>query len=376
MTGAEQPLVIQYCLSTAWGGLEMVAYEMALKMRADGIATITVGAPDSPLTNKLKDAGLRVETVKPGHKYFSPSALALTRRLVKNENPRAILIQQMADLWHVAPALAGYSDLPVVAISHTLVGVNKKDALHEMLYGRVDRLVALTPIHRDNLAERLPFPRELIEVIPNAVNARKFRPQARSAGFREKILGFDANSVLIGVVSRLDRAKGLIEAVRTAAELKARGLGFKMAIVGEETANEPGTRAALEALVNELGLTDCVVLIGPRSDIEVAMASFDILLMPSPAETFGRVVIEAMASGVPVVASAGGGVPGIVLDGVNGLLFPPLDVSAMARALDRLGRDPEKRRKLAEGGLQSVRDLYETEVVTRRLYGVLGLIPL
>jgi len=86
------------------------------------------------------------------------------------------------------------------------------------------------------------------------------------------------------------------------------------------------------------------------TDIAGVIASFDVLLLPSPAETFGRVLIEAMACGVPIVASGGGGVPDIIRDGETGLLVPPAEVEPLARAIVELNRDPARAARMGEAG--------------------------
>jgi glycosyltransferase involved in cell wall biosynthesis len=143
--------------------------------------------------------------------------------------------------------------------------------------------------------------------------------------------------------------------------------------VGQETAGEPGAKWELENEIGGLGLADHVHLAGHLSDVERAVASFDLLLMPSPAETFGRVVIEAMACGVPVAAAAGGGVPGIIQNGANGVLFEPMNVPAMTAALKDLCLNGEKRARIAAAGLRSVERDYDSDVVARKLFQLLKL---
>jgi 2-deoxystreptamine N-acetyl-D-glucosaminyltransferase/2-deoxystreptamine glucosyltransferase len=86
-----------------------------------------------------------------------------------------------------------------------------------------------------------------------------------------------------------------------------------------------------------------------HSAVPAVLASLDVLVLPSAYEEMGSVLVEAMASGLPVVASAVGGIPEVVRDGETGLLVPPGDVGALAGVLDRLAADPELRARLAEG---------------------------
>lgn len=350
----------------------MVAFETAIKLRRQGVRVVTVCRPDSPLQNKLNAQSQFTISMQPGHKYFSPRAICISRRLIATGKFQAVLIQQMADLWHVVPALTGDDDTRLIAISHTLIGVSKKDLLHEAIYDRLDSVIALTEYHRRNLLEKLPLKPQVVTVIPNAVDAVKFNPSRRGEEFRKNLMK-NQDGFLIGVVSRLDMNKGLLEAVGAAGELKKLGLPFHMAIAGQETAGETGARAALQSEIAKLGLQNEVTLTGHLSNVEVAMASFDVLLMPSPVETFGRIIIEAMASNTPVAAAAGGGVPDIIQNGMNGLLFEPLNIQQMGAALADLLRDPAKRERIALGGRQSVAKFYDEKVVDLKLFEQLEL---
>jgi 2-deoxystreptamine N-acetyl-D-glucosaminyltransferase/2-deoxystreptamine glucosyltransferase len=93
-----------------------------------------------------------------------------------------------------------------------------------------------------------------------------------------------------------------------------------------------------------------------HSAVPAVLASLDVLVLPSAYEEMGSVLVEAMASGLPVVASAVGGIPEVVRDGETGLLVPPGDVAALAGVLDRLAADPELRARLAAGARARARD--------------------
>ncbi|MBX3022956.1 MAG: glycosyltransferase family 4 protein [Bdellovibrionales bacterium] len=362
--------VLQCCLSQAWGGLEMVALETAQRLAANGFQVSTVCLTDTPLARELKAAGLEVVETERRHKYFAFKAIRDIRTELKRRDYGSVLVHQLNDLWQLVPALTGFKKIRLIGVAHTFVGIRKKDFLHSWIYGRVNALVALTSLHRKNLTDHLPVPEARVAVLPNSIDSEKFQPARRSASFRKS---YEPTALLIGVVSRLDENKGLRETLTSAALLRDQGVDFKLTIVGKETAGELGVHAALEQEIDRLDLKKHVYLAGHHSDIQNVMASFDVLLMPSPAETFGRVLIEAMASGVPIVASGGGGVPDIVQDGVNGLLVKPLDVPAMTEALKRYAQSPDLRRRMAERGLQEAKSIYETRVVERRLYDLLGL---
>lgn len=366
------PKVLQVCLSTAWGGQEMVAYETAFRARKNGVEITTACPPNTPIYSNLENAGLPVVSINASHRYFSPGAVRTLHHLLQTAKYQSVLIQQLRDLWHVMPALLGKREIRLVAISHSLVGISKKDLLHSFLYGRIDKLIALTEIHRQNLCQNLPVNPRIVEVLPNSVDLRRFSPERKQNLLREQFLE-SSNELLIGVVSRLDSNKGLLETLSAAERLRRWKIPFRMAIFGSETVGEPGMRTVLADEIIKRNLDDKVFLTGHRDDIESVIASLDVLLMPSPAETFGRVLIEAMASGVPIVASSGGGVKDIVTDDRNGLLVEPLNVESMARALKEICMDPVKRKRIATAGLKYAHEVYDAEKIDAKLLSILGV---
>ena len=145
----------------------------------------------------------------------------------------------------------------------------------------------------------------------------------------------------MGLVARLDHwGKGHQELFSALAGLKDR-YPLEALIIGG------GRREAeLRQLAAELGLGPRVNFLGQRRDIPDLLAAMDILVLPSYSEGVSLALLEAMAAGLPVIATAVGGLPEVVTDEVNGLLIPPRDAEALARALDRLLADPDFARRL------------------------------
>jgi glycosyltransferase involved in cell wall biosynthesis len=144
--------------------------------------------------------------------------------------------------------------------------------------------------------------------------------------------------VRVGAVGRLSPEKGLevlVEALRTVP-------GCRLVLVGEGP-----ERASLEELVDRLGLGERVAFAGWVDPPWTATWAFDVLAMPSFMEGFPLVIVEAMLAGIPVVASAVGGIPEIVVEGETGLLVPPNDADALAASLRRITDDAELRTEMS-----------------------------
>jgi glycosyltransferase involved in cell wall biosynthesis len=173
-------------------------------------------------------------------------------------------------------------------------------------------------------------------VIYNALAPEEFDAVADRAGARAE-LGLDASHQVVGLIGRLVAWKGHRVFLSAMASLVQTHPTLRGLIVGDGEVNEPAYQHELEALAAELRLSDRVMFTGYRACIPALLPALDVLvhcsLRPEP---FGRVIIEGMAAGVPVVGAADGAVPEIIEDGRSGLLTPPGDAGALAAAIQRL----------------------------------------
>lgn len=163
----------------------------------------------------------------------------------------------------------------------------------------------------------------------------------------------DGAVATIVAVGRLQQPKDPLTLVRALHRLRA---GFSAVIVGDGP-----ERASLEAEIRRLGLHETVVLAGDRDDVAAVLARADVFVLSSTSEGLPLSILEAMAAGLPVVASSVGGVPEAVKDGVTGLLVPPRDPVRLAAALERLLVDPALRHRLGSHGHDRVREHFGLE---------------
>src|SRR5438477_9148734 len=190
--------------------------------------------------------------------------------------------------------------------------------------------------------------------IVNAVDTHEFHPGVPRAPFRQE-LGVPDVSPLVGLVGRIGLGKGHEHFVDAAVRLLRGGTNAHFAIVGDPLFDEDAWRAdALRRAVKDAGLEDRIRFVGYRRDIPEVMRGLDVLVLPSDAEPCGRVLFEAMASGTAVVATNTGGTPEIVRDGLEGVLVPPRDPAALARAIGALVADAPRRTRLGAAGVARV----------------------
>jgi glycosyltransferase involved in cell wall biosynthesis len=126
----------------------------------------------------------------------------------------------------------------------------------------------------------------------------------------------------------------------------------------------------LEQQAMELGLSDLVCLAGDREDIPRLLQAMDIFVLPSLAEGISNTLLEAMATGLPVVATRVGGNPELIEHGVNGCLVPVSDAQALAEALQGLIESPETRNRMGASGLQKMRQSFDWDSTVAAYLGV------
>lgn len=199
--------------------------------------------------------------------------------------------------------------------------------------------------------------RRPVRVVHNPVDLERFDPERVAGGDIRDELGIASGTVVLAVIAQLTPWKGQDDAVRALAELLASGRDATLLLAGSAKFAAAGTQfdnAAYErdlrALVERLGIGDRVRFLGERADVPELLAATDVLLVPSWREAFGRIAIEGLAMGVPVVATEMGGPAEIVRPGADGLLLPPRCGELWAKELEPLLDSSETRRRLGAGG--------------------------
>ena len=311
-----------------------------------GYPSFEICEPGSPICQALSEQGLEAKTVTSG-KYFAPRATLQIRRWIKENNVKAVFLHHMKDIWLVTPALYGMPEVKLFGFARMFFkDVNKKDFLHDHMYGRLNKMIALSHIQKDFLKNCLPVDDAHFAVIPNGVDTERFRPRARREDIREA-WGVGQEHVLFGLIGRLDRQKGSLEFVEAAAEVLERNPLARFVLVGGNTLGEGGFDLLVRSRLRMLHLEGKVTLTDFRKDIPDVMNALDVFVMPSYEENFANVLLEALASGLPTISTNSGGTPEILDQGRTGLLCDPRNASSLARAMIET-LNPEVSEKLAK----------------------------
>jgi glycosyltransferase involved in cell wall biosynthesis len=214
---------------------------------------------------------------------------------------------------------------------------------------------------RQFVAEHLGGESGKLLTIHNGVDVARF---AVRKGVSRAELGLREDLPVIGTVCRLvEPKKGLAVLVKALARLnnRAETPPCQVLIVGEGPAERP-----IRALCDELGVTPWVAFTGLRRDVPRILPSLDVFVLPSRYEGFGIAIVEAMAAGLPVVASKVGGIPEIIIHGETGLLVPPDDPGSLADALRELTANPERAKAMGQRGRQRAQALFSVEAMVKR----------
>lgn len=366
------------------GGSGVVATELGLRLaeRGHSVAFVSYSAPLrlNALPPRVCFHEVAIEEY-PLLKQF-PYTLALASKLAEVARSHRLRVLHVhyaipfAAAAILARQIAPDLDLKVVTTLHgtdiTLVGSN--DSFRPVTAFCIERSDAVTAVSYALRAEtdRVFGTTRPIEVIPNFVDPahyRDARPAVWPAGDRSAAAG-ERLPVIVHISNYrpVKRATDVVRVfARVAAELPAR-----LVLVGDG----PDLGHAID-LARELGVLDRVRLIGVVDDVAPYLRGADLLLLPSQNESFGLVAMEALAAGVPVIASRVGGLPEVVQHGVSGYLFPPGDVEGMARQAAAVLRDRPLAERLGRAGAERVASRFPPERIIPRfedLYRrVLGL---
>ena len=233
-------------------------------------------------------------------------------------------------------------------------------------YCRADAIACIArTIEREALARRVP--RGRVHFLPNAIDMTRFRPPSpEERATARRRFGVAEDAVVCVFLGRLSREKGVMDLLE-AWRLLQPDSRARLLIAGPDMDGHAwNVGPAARAFVEQHGLQASVTFIGPTNDVPTLMHAADLCAQPSHFEALGLSAVEALACGVPVIASAVGGLVDFVKDDVNGRTCPPEQPMALMDCLRSVMSDPERRRRLTGAARASVERDYDERVVFSR----------
>lgn len=334
------------------GGAETVCVELAGGIDRSRFRSRAAALRRGWVYDAFRTRGIEPAIVPPG---AGPVDVALFWRLMSlARSSGAALIQSHLLTTNLYCSLIGrLLRIPSVATFHGMVDIapNDRRARQKMwlISKNVTRLVFVSQALRRHFHARHAAAEDRTVVIPNGIDAEHFRPR-RSNALRAE-LGLPDDAVIVGAVGNIRPAKGYDVFLDVAAQLRTENPRLRFVVAGEP--GEPLYTNLLEQR-RRLGLENHVFFLGFRESIAEVLNGIDLYLSTSTSEGFSLTTIQAMASGLPVVATLSGGPEEIVTAGQDGLLVPVGDVHAIARAVTDLLANPEASRTLGAAARETV----------------------
>jgi glycosyltransferase involved in cell wall biosynthesis len=280
-------------------------------------------------------------------------------RLMRRPRTDAVITVGAGDKMFWGRLAAKLAGVPVIASAlHSTGWPDGIGRLNRLLTPLTDAFIGVAAPHAEHLVHVEGFPAEKVYTIYNGVDCERFAPRDGS-GLRRS-LGIDEEAPVVGILAALRPEKNHELFLQGAKRIQAAMPAAKFLIIGDGP-----RRLELEAVTRELGLADAVRFLGSRSDVPELLNACDLVALTSHNEAAPVSILEALASGVPVVASNVGSVQESVIDSVTGRLFPAGDVVAFANGTIELLAEPELRRQLGAEGRRRVMEQWSLESMVR-----------
>ena len=346
-------------------GTEVATHTMATKLSRRGHDVHVITCLDEGLPAKSTDQGFSVHRIRVHHVRFLGAMLFWLHmfRILRGIDSDVVHVQStyisipglLAKKFLRKPCILWAQGSDIYRPSFILRQMTK------LAIRNSDVVIALTEDMKKNI-QRI-HQREVL-VIPNGIDLDKFQPLSRADARGE--LHIEENERIILFVGRLHPVKGLKYLIRAMRTITQAALGARLILLGEGE-----ERRDLEALTKELNLEDFVTFHGrvPNTETPKFMTASDILVLPSLSEGFPVVVLEAMACGLPIVATNVRGLSEIIVDDQNGFTVEPENPEAIADRVLQLLRDDQLRSKIGENNRHNAKQ-YSWDDVVRRLESV------
>ncbi|MBU0548785.1 MAG: glycosyltransferase [Candidatus Omnitrophica bacterium] len=229
-------------------------------------------------------------------------------------------------------------------------------------------VICPSQIIANHMIKDFGLPLEKIRLVPRGLDLEKFKFILPDKKEKKQPGVFN-----IGIIGRLSPIKGHPYFLRAIARVlrKVSSPAIKIWIVGDASSSHQAYKHELEVLVKRLGLVYCTEFLGTQKDIPSVLADLNLLVLASVKhEAFGRVVIEAQAAGVPVIAARVGGVVDIIDDETTGILVTPADIDGLGKAIIRIIKDTALANSLAEKAYRKVKEKFTLEIMAENTLAV------
>ncbi|RPI22786.1 MAG: glycosyltransferase family 1 protein [Chloroflexota bacterium] len=364
------------------GGAQEVVRTLAEYLVECGIPTVVVAMRDGPVRGEIERLGIPVE-ILPGRRHSILSFLGYLkdmlrirgalRALVKKHRINIIQTHLLRSLDFLVLSLRFPTGKPLVfwtvhnynfalradQLPGQLWLLKPKQLTHSFLYRLASRwvngFIAVSEDVGAAIAETIGPKREKIAVISNGVDVRRYRRDVDRQGIRQE-LGLPEDARLASVVGTLKEQKGHRYLIEAAAPVLVRRPGLHILIIGDGVLGP-----ALQAQAREAGLEGQIHFLGNRSDVPELLAASDYFILPSLWEGLPMALIEAMASGLPIIATDVSGARQVMDSGETGILVPPGNADELRNAIVQMLANPLKAQAMGAAARRHVEAAYSAQ---------------
>jgi len=340
--------ILQISSARHFGGGERHFVDLTNGLSQRGHEIFVATPPQSPILLELPPK-IRENPFKLSASNVANLGKALALRRFVREHDIQIVHAHMAKDYPLAALAAGGATNPrLVLTRHVLFPMS---SLHHLTRRRVARVIAVSQSVATSIRTEGIFQDDQITVVPNGIDFARFRASSGLAS---------SGRPRVAMLGELTPNKGQIEFVRAAQSVAAEIDNVEFVIAGRDNSDGEYARRVKE-LIDEVDLNDRVQIIESTIDVAEVLSTVQVLVSASRSEAFGLVIVEAMAAGVPVVATATDGAREIISNGETGILVTIDDVSELAAAICRLLKNPEEQRRIADNARQMVHERFSLD---------------
>lgn len=341
--------------SLGWGGQEHRIMAEAKIMRHRGHRLLMAGDPRGELCTRAQREDFAVFPLEfGGLKNFG--AWRGLRRLLRQERVDILNTHSSLDSWVGFLAWLSLGKRPILIRTRHLSTRVSSNWPTRRLYRAPAAVITTSREIAGLLHGDLGVPRERLHAIPTGISLADFAPRPADPNLAAR-LNLPPGALVFGTVSVLRSWKGHLYLLEAFNHLVQEGLNAVLIIVGDGP-----YRPVIEERIHTLGLADTVRLVGHQDAVPQWLALMDAFVLASYAhEGVPQVLLQALAMGKPVAATAMGGIPEVIIPEETGLMAPPRDSRALARAMARLAQEPTLRAELSRRGPRKVASRYSLE---------------
>jgi glycosyltransferase involved in cell wall biosynthesis len=338
--------ILQLCSAREIGGGERHLADLANTLAQRGHEVFAALSPASPVRATLSSLPPENILELPMRNSLNLATAIKLSRFVRAHDIEIVHAHVARD-YPLAALAKGRSNARLVLTRHVLFPLRR---IHKLTLRRTSRVIAVSRAVAESLYSQGIFDRQMVVTIYNGIDFAKFENVSAGRAGSQRLR--------VGAAGHLAPIKGHEDFVRAAALVVQSHPDIEFVIAGEDKSPSRENRIALEKLIGELRLDENVKLAGWLDDLPAFLTTLNLFVSAARAEPFGLAIVEAMAAGVPVLATASEGAREIIDDHNNGRLVPIGHVASLAESIVDLMNDESERRRLAQNAKAGARERF------------------